>query len=275
MMEIMENVCEAENGTKTEYTDAVSVREGEDSTVLGKFKDANALLKAYESLQAEFTRRSQRLKEMEKELQRATDNREEASAQKVEKLKRGARERRRREREFDSFVETLENSASFGFEKSADLGKEMGQVCDESERPVAVGEEKPKLPPVKEKVENSVLDDGETAETTETAAVSVAESERENGVGEFVENKNFEGSRGETALGDYVLKDADTLYRLVNNNEAVRLRVVGDYLRSLGRPDAPIMKGGVGTLAAPVKKATSIGEAGRMALRYLKNDGQA
>ena len=36
------------------------------SAVLGKFKDVNALARAYESLQAEFTRRSQRLKELEK-----------------------------------------------------------------------------------------------------------------------------------------------------------------------------------------------------------------
>ena len=36
---------------------------------IGKFKDAQALLKAYESLEAEFTRRSQRLKTIEGELQ--------------------------------------------------------------------------------------------------------------------------------------------------------------------------------------------------------------
>ena len=274
-MEITENVCEVENGTKTEYTDAVSVGEREDSTVLGKFKDANALLKAYESLQAEFTRRSQRLKEMERELRHATENRGETSAQKVEKLKKGAQERKRREREFDSFVESLENSASFGLEKSADLEKEIGQVFDESAGPVADCGEKPNVPPVEKMPKNGVLDDGETVEATETAAPNATESVKENGVGEFVKNKNLEVSRGETALGDYAFNDAETLYRLVNNNENVRLRVVGDYLRSVGRPDAPIMKGGVGTLAAPVKKATSIGEAGRMALRYLKKDGQA
>ena len=38
-----------------------------DSTVLGKFKDVNALARAYEALQAEFTRRSQRLKILEKQ----------------------------------------------------------------------------------------------------------------------------------------------------------------------------------------------------------------
>lgn len=35
------------------------------ATELGKFKDARALLDAYNSLEAEFTRRSQRLKELE------------------------------------------------------------------------------------------------------------------------------------------------------------------------------------------------------------------
>lgn len=36
-----------------------------DSTALGKFRSVDALMKAYGSLQAEFTRRSQKLKELE------------------------------------------------------------------------------------------------------------------------------------------------------------------------------------------------------------------
>lgn len=41
---------------------------GEDTSVsLGKFKDVNALLSAYNSLQAEFTKRCQRIKELETE----------------------------------------------------------------------------------------------------------------------------------------------------------------------------------------------------------------
>lgn len=44
---------------KTEENDAEK-----SSGTYGKFKDADALLKAYNSLQAEFTRRSQRLKEL-------------------------------------------------------------------------------------------------------------------------------------------------------------------------------------------------------------------
>jgi len=54
--EVIESpVCETEN--------IESVKEEE--TSLGKFRDSEALLKAYNSLQAEFTRKSQRLKELE------------------------------------------------------------------------------------------------------------------------------------------------------------------------------------------------------------------
>ncbi|MBO4251963.1 MAG: hypothetical protein J5911_04825 [Clostridia bacterium] len=60
------------NENLNEQTEAISqVAEankegGEDTSVsLGKFKDVNALLAAYNSLQAEFTKRCQRIKELE------------------------------------------------------------------------------------------------------------------------------------------------------------------------------------------------------------------
>ena len=62
-MEEKENVYE-ENSPAEEFAEASE--EGA-LTVLGKFKDVGALARAYESLQAEFTRRSQRLRQLEKE----------------------------------------------------------------------------------------------------------------------------------------------------------------------------------------------------------------
>ncbi len=49
--------------------------------LLGKFKDVNALLDAYNSLQSEFTKRCQRLKELEKMLE--TDKQSPISTQQV------------------------------------------------------------------------------------------------------------------------------------------------------------------------------------------------
>lgn len=50
----------------TQATEVEKVEEGvKEEVSLGKFKDVNALLSAYNSLQAEFTKRCQRIKELE------------------------------------------------------------------------------------------------------------------------------------------------------------------------------------------------------------------
>lgn len=56
-----------ENGTQNEKAtaDTAEAEEGKAAAELDKFKDVAALQKAYLSLEAEFTRRSQRLKELE------------------------------------------------------------------------------------------------------------------------------------------------------------------------------------------------------------------
>lgn len=45
-----------------------TITENSESSIFGKFKDAQSLLEAYNSLQAEFTRKSQKLAEIQKEL---------------------------------------------------------------------------------------------------------------------------------------------------------------------------------------------------------------
>ena len=59
-----EELTQAENAQETETAASVS---------LGKFKDVNALLNAYNSLQSEFTKRCQRIKELEAEKTAAVD----------------------------------------------------------------------------------------------------------------------------------------------------------------------------------------------------------
>ena len=56
-------------------------------------------------------------------------------------------------------------------------------------------------------------------------------------------------------------------------DENVRLKIIGEYLSSIGKTGAPLMKGGTGAFAAPPIKARSVSEAGNMALRFFKNDG--
>ena len=60
----MDNVHESEKLTATAET-AEAENVTDTASALGKFKSVDALLSAYRSLEAEFTRRSQRLKELE------------------------------------------------------------------------------------------------------------------------------------------------------------------------------------------------------------------
>ncbi len=60
----MDNLTE--NGRETAEAAEAETKENA-AAVLGKFKDVQTLMKAYSDLEAEFTRRSQRLKELEKE----------------------------------------------------------------------------------------------------------------------------------------------------------------------------------------------------------------
>ena len=189
--------------TATEQTDAGCAQENVGSAGLGKFKNVDALLQAYESLQAEFTRRSQRLKQLERETEER--GREGVSATGAEKLRKIAEERKAEEAEFDSYVAELEECAR--------------SVSDTVE--VDKGQNSPPV-----------------AENREVEALS-----------------------------------SDLLYQKAVGDENVRLKIIGEYLSSLGKTGAPLMRGGAGTLVAPPQKARSVQEAGSMALRFFKNDG--
>ena len=63
----IKNTAEEENnsGADTHAVDTAEAENNSATTAYGKFADAQALYSAYLSLEAEFTRRSQRLKELE------------------------------------------------------------------------------------------------------------------------------------------------------------------------------------------------------------------
>ena len=211
-MQDKENIYTQEN--QTEQGSKVSGAQGAESmesgsTDLGKFKDVNALMQAYKSLQAEFTRRSQRLKKCEEEL----ENRGHAA----------------RSEAADGDVVACGADAP----------------CEAERRPSSA---------VEEGVEN---DDGGTAAATSACAdgkeYSMAVVENGNDAGGFADKR-----------------ETPSLYEQVMADESVRLKIVGDYLSSIGKGGAPLVKGGGGVLATPPKKPSNISEAGNMALAYLR-----
>ena len=83
---------------QTEVVESITVEENQENKVdesttevsLGKFKDINTLLSAYNSLQAEFTKRCQRLKELESAIEKTDKVKapvEQSAEQEQDKLK--------------------------------------------------------------------------------------------------------------------------------------------------------------------------------------------
>lgn len=185
------------------------------SAGLGKFKDVNALLHAYTALEAEFTRRSQRLKALEKEAENG----------------KGKPDCSPEEKPCEEEGGQTENCASSEKESPAPAKREP---CEAKETEVCEPD----------------TGNAEAEAKREEGSLFPATSSVRNTENKFAD---------------------DELFSAVLANEAVRLKVIGEYLNSIGKSGAPIVKGGTGTLAVQPSKAESISSAGVMALRMFKN----
>ena len=229
-MEIKDNDY-AKKPVGAEETVAVSDEKENASTALKKFKDVDALEKAYNSLQAEFTRRSQKLKELERKWENSLKEKAEADKVGVEKLRQNASARKQEEKEFDSFVSDIENANLRA--QTAENGEPNLISADSTDTDIA--------PVVKTEENQASFDEKEKTQS-------------------FVA----------TGRTDEDAETSFDLYERAVRDESVRLKIIGEYLTSLKNTGAPIMKTGSGLLATPPMKAKSITEAGNMALRFFK-----
>ena len=243
-MEVKENVGVEVSQTEEGATAQEGVEKGQApsqvSTVWEKFKDADALAKAYGALQSEFTRRSQKLRELEREVEnlKAVERAETATKENgAEKLRDRVAVKRAERKHFDEFVRDLE---------SANVGARTGTDSEENG--------------VEPTLENEA----------EKAIARLPQSE-EKSVGAQAEKGLEYGSR-ELSVEKETVDNADELYEKAAQNESVRRKIIGEYLASLGRSSAPLMRGGTGAFAAPPMRAKSIDEAGSMALRFFQKD---
>ena len=209
-------------------------------TAHAKFKSVDALARAYGALEAEFTRRSQRIKELEKTVENLKANLSQTDGSGAEKLRKNADARREAAKKFDKFVEELgkaeEADKPNGLEEAERLEKEEGfGVAAEEAAAAKVAE----------------MD-------TETAGTKEATSRKQTLVGEaFAAAENAELS-------------SEALYEKACRDESVRLKIIGEYLNSVGKSSPPLTAGGVGTLATPPVRAKTIADAGNLALQYFK-----
>ncbi|MBQ9081778.1 MAG: hypothetical protein IJY26_04010, partial [Clostridia bacterium] len=207
-------------------------------------------------LQAEFTRRSQKLKELEKEAEewKRKNGTDEMG---VEKLRKNARAHRAAAKEFDEFMSdvgkpVVENSEKVGgdtleptfAEESAEKALEEAAVSSEAVALEGVTKEEADVVEQDEGMDEkeSISNDMKSVDVKEISSVA----------------------RGEESLS------SDELYKKVCLDEGVRLRVIGEYLSSLGKTNVPLTLGGVTAPLTPPRRARSIGAAGCMALQYFK-----
>ncbi len=279
-MEKEENVYK--QATLTEETGAVGANGGDQkdadsaSTVLGKFKDVNALARAYGALQAEFTRRSQRLKALERDAEKFANGETGAGRSGVEKLRKNAETRRVENKRFDEF---MAQTASQG----AGVGAGITEKADPEDLKGTADLEKEQIEQNGSTVYEMNALDGEKAdhgEGVKTEGEKEKPLDKQSGKAhaerQALSNAAEGALKGENALpsvaesGDAATDPSELLYAKVCRDENVRLRIIGEYLSSIGRAGAPLMTGGVGVLATPPQKAKSISDAGDMALRFFK-----
>ena len=255
-MKEKDNVYEETNKAEQkviESTDAEKGRAEEGSTALGKFKDVDALVRAYSALEAEFTRRSQKLRQLErvadKFLLAASEN-----GSGAEKLRERAKERREEASRFDEFLrQGVKNAAPSEQENPATESKPQTDTEQSSQAMKTEVSEKEEVFIAEKNTGISAAD-----ENSQTAAVGAVES---------LESKKTRSPVAESVDGRI---PSDEIYRLATKDEKVRLQIIGEYLRSLGKTGAPITAGGVGALASPPRTIRNIKDAGNMALQLFQ-----
>lgn len=222
------------------------------ASMVGKFKDVDALMKAYDCLQAEFTRRSQRLKQLEREAENF--KRESASATVVEKLRENAEKAKAEEEKFDGYIAELERTNVRG--------------CDEDAQKT-------------EKPANQATGERETLQKQVAAESSIGPSADVESVREVESKMETTGEEAAPLTGETFVAErrdekasSEELYRMATEDEQVRLKIIGEYLQTLGKSGAPLVKGGNGLLSTPPIKAKTLREAGEMALRWFKREGE-
>jgi hypothetical protein len=281
-----ENVCVEEKGAEQAVIAAKGMMEKDSCPTLGsaapkKFKDADALARAYGALEAEFTRRSQRIKELEKEVEQWKSGFADSDGSGAEKLRKNAQSRRNAAKEFDKFVNGLgKHSENVDrLEKGLEMQGKTEMKSQEKQVKESVGQEEQELA-----LGVETLDDGLAATDLEkderqplVAAFTAAENAGQVLKTEVLGNESEqvkaalrESKAVSSVVGERETLSSDELYTRVCADEKVRLRIIGEYLSSVGKSLPPLTAGGVGAMLAPPIRAKSIADAGSYALQYLK-----
>ena len=176
----------------------------------------------------------------------------------VEKLRKNTLLHKEENQQFTDFVtETLQKNRPIAKNGASDSTPTSFEVHPSKEEDLQGGKEQNghTMVEVNDLQETEKLERGGEmgTETVSASMRNVGEEENENRPEREENTESFE-----------------TLYERASKNEQVRLRIIGEYLSSLGKPSVSLMAGSMGVLTTPPKRAKDIRDAGNMALMYFK-----
>ena len=261
-----ENVCVEEKGAGQAVIAAEGTKEScpdLGSTAPKKFKDADALARAYGALEAEFTRRSQRIKELEKEVEKLKSGFADSGSSGAEKLRKNAESRRNAAKEFDKFMRELGKQG----EK---IEKQDEKATEKQAEKEALGEDAPENGFAATDMEKDDVQTLVSAVKGAEKAEQVLKTENLGDEGEKMKAALQKSREASSVVGEREALSSDELYARVCDDEKVRLKIIGEYLSSVGKNLPPLTAGGVGAMLAPPMRAKSIADAGSYALQYFK-----
>ncbi len=220
----MQDIEQAANTTAPEKDNASN------AASIGKFESSEALLKAYNNLEAEFTRKSQQLKELNKPRGKTSDTNDSPEPQKTESalVEEGAvsaptevplYERAEWSERLDEFLNANPAGKQYAREIASVLIKDTALAKDKRCLELALSRV------LQEKLANPVD----------------------------------------------ILKD-DKIRGYVLSDEGIKSEIIKEYIESLSSfvPPRPITRGGE-IAAAPLRKITTLEEAGKMTAELIKN----
>ena len=248
-------------------TDTAEAEEREAVTDLGKFKDVKALLEAYQALEAEFTRRSQKLKELEASKEQEAPARR-AQTDRVQTEGKPSSEGQTSEEESDKKVST-ENG------ETPEVGKEEENVAPRTALPEGASP----LPalPQKAVTEEALPKKAVTEEALPEKAVT-EEALRQTALPELSAQGDLGQAHADAAIAQAPSAEATNSngggavgVTLSELSQQMKNAVIEEYLTAvLAKRGVPFVTGG-GAVSAAKRTPKTVSEAGALANKLFKN----
>lgn len=238
-------------------TDTAEAEEREAVNGLGKFKDVKALLEAYQALEAEFTRRSQKLKELEaSKEQEAPARREQTDRAQTEVKPSG---------EGQTSVEKGEEKVSTENGETPETGREEENIAPRTALPE--GTSQPHALPRKEVIEEVLRQNAEPEEALPQTALPDGTAQGDLGKA-HADAAIAQAPSAEATDSDGGGAVGVTLSEL---SQQMKNAVIDEYLTAvLSKRGVPFVTGG-GAVSAARRTPKTVSEAGALANKLFKN----